>query len=247
MTACVAAIYDIHGNIEALEAVLAEVEAEDVDLIVVGGDLAWGPFPGEVVARLRALGRPARFIRGNADREVAARAGEADGLDRWVAEVNLWCADQLTPDELGFLESLQESTSVDVDGIGDVLFCHATPQSDEDIVTPITPEEEVGALLTDVRQQVVVCGHTHSQFDRCVRDRRVVNAGSVGLPYEDAPGAYWAIIGPDVILKRTHYDVERAAARIKRSGCPDANAFAEAVTSPLRRDDAIQTFESRRR
>ncbi len=247
MTGRVAAIYDIHGNIDALEAVLAEVEAEGVDLVVVGGDVAWGPFPAEVVARIRALDRPARLIRGNADREVATRAGEADGLDAWVAEVNLWCADQLTPDELRFLETLPETTSIAVDEIGEMLFCHATPRSDEEIITAITPEEDVAAVLEGVRQSVVVCGHTHSQFDRRARTHRLVNAGSVGLPYEDAPGAYWAIIGPDVILKRTEYDITSAATRIRESGCPDADGFAEAVTSPLPRNDAITTFESRRR
>ncbi len=247
MTTRVAALYDIHGNIDALDAVLTDAEAEAVDLIVFGGDLAWGPFPAEVLKRVREFDRPAQVIRGNADREVAARVGDADGLDDWVAEVNLWCADQLTRDDLRFLGTIPETTSIAVDGIGDVLFCHATPRSDEEIVTAITPDEDVAAVLDGVRQRVVVCGHTHSQFDRRIKEHRLVNAGSVGLPYEDAPAAYWAIIGRDVILKRTHYDISTAARRIGESGCPDPGGFADAITSPMPRNDAIATFESRRR
>jgi putative phosphoesterase len=242
----IAAIYDIHGNIDALDAVLQEVRREGIDRIVIGGDLAWGPFPAEVVARIRNLDQEVIVIRGNADRELAARADEADGLEAWVAEVNAWCADQLSSEERGFLASLPETSVLSVEGAGEILFCHATPRSDEEIITDITPDDEVGTVLADVEQHVVVCGHTHSQFDRVVGDHRVVNAGSVGLPYEDAPGAYWAILGPDVTLRRTEYDFADAATRIRRSSCPDGEGFADAITSPLSRSTATETFEERR-
>lgn len=242
----VAAIYDVHGNIDALEAVLENVETEGIDRVVIGGDIAWGPFPAEVVTRIRGFDRDVHVIRGNADREVGVRANEADGLEPWVAEVNAWCAEQVGDDGRRWLASVPETLVLPIEGIGEVLFCHATPRSDEEIITANTPENEVAKALMGVQQRVIVCGHTHSQFDRAIGTARLINAGSVGLPYEDAPGAYWAILGPDVVLRRTDYDFSTAAARIRESSCPDAGGFAEAVTSPLSRSEAIGTFEARR-
>ena len=242
----VAAIYDIHGNVDALDAVLEEVEMQGVDRIIVGGDIAWGPFPAEALARVRELGQTAEVIRGNADRELAARATEADGLEGWIAEVNTWCADQLGTEDREFLGALREAVVIRIEGIGEALFCHATPRSDEEIVTEITPEEDVAAVLANVKQEVVVCGHTHSQFDRVVGHYRMVNAGSVGLPYEDSPGAYWAILGPEVTLKRTEYDFVGAAAHVRQSHCPDAAGFADAITSPPSRSAAAEALEKRR-
>ena len=242
----VAAIYDIDGNIDALQAVLEEVSNEAVDRIVIGGDIAWGPFPAETVASICDLGDDAVAIRGNADREVASRAGESEGLHDWVAEVNTWCADQLSREECEFLAFLPESVSMSIDAIGDVLFCHGTPRSDEEVITPITPEEDVVAVLSQVNERTIVCGHTHSQFDRTVGDKRLVNAGSIGLPYEDRPGAYWALIGADVILRRTEYDTAAAAERVRASGCPHSDRFAAAIVFPIARSMAIENFEQQR-
>ena len=79
-----------------------------------------------------------------------------------------------------------------------MLFCHATPQNDVDVFTERTPEERVAPCFAGVDADLVVCGHTHMQFDRTIAGVRVVNAGSVGMAYEEAPGAYWALLGPDV-------------------------------------------------
>lgn len=242
----VAAIYDIHGNIDALDAVLKEIEGEDVDCIIVGGDVAWGPFPVEVLARIRSLDMRTELIRGNTDRQIAARADESDGLEAWMAEANVWCADQLTSEDRDFLATLQETVSVSITGLGDVLCCHATPRNDEEIVTPSTPDREVLEVLSTTKERVIVCGHTHSQADHMIGDYRLVNAGSVGLPYEDAPGAYWAILGTDVALKRTEYDVAHAVERIRRSGFPDAERFGDVVGSPPSRASAIEHFEKQR-
>ena len=95
---------------------------------------------------------------------------------------------------------------IEVDGLGRVLFCHATPRSDEEIITRVTPEERVLEALAGVDADVVVCGHVHVAYDRRVGSVRVVNPGSVGLPYEGAPGAYWALLGPGVEHRRTDYD-----------------------------------------
>jgi len=188
LTLRVAALYDIHGNLPALEAVLAP--AEGADLVVVGGDVVGGAFPAETLERLRGLGDRARWLRGNAERELLEQPGRAG----------------LSDEQVGFLDGLPEHVELDVDGLGHVLFCHATPQNDVDMVTPLTPEARLARILADVRADAVVAGHTHMQDDRRVGPVRWVNAGSVGMPYEDEPGAYWALLGPEVELRRTEYD-----------------------------------------
>jgi putative phosphoesterase len=237
----VAALYDIHGNLPALEAVLEELDPAAPDVVVIGGDVAFGPFPKETVARLHAV-ESAVLIRGNADREVADPANAH--LDGWVAEVNQWCADQLDEKQREFLRTLPATTTTNIDSLGDVLFCHATPDSDEDILTPLTPEEELYELLGHCPQRVIVCGHTHTQFDRRVADKRVVNAGSVGLPYEDAPGAYWALLDAEVDLLRTTYDFESAAERIAASSCPYSEEIARAIVSPMTAAQGTEFFEA---
>jgi putative phosphoesterase len=201
----VAALYDIHGNLPALEAVLAEVERERADAIVVGGDIAGGAFPAETLDRLRALGGRAHWIRGNVERELVEEpppraAGPPPGeLERLRA--------QLSDEQIAFLYELPRSLDLDVDGLGHVLFCHAVPENDLDIVTPLSPAERVERILAAAAADVVVAGHTHMQDDRRLGNARWVNAGSVGMPYEDVAGARWAMLGPDVELRRTPYDV----------------------------------------
>jgi putative phosphoesterase len=188
----VAALYDVHGNLPALDAVLAEVDA---DVIVVGGDTVMGPQPAETLERLRSLDGDVRFIRGNADREVYEE--EKRGLA--PPELMEFVRARLSRVQLDFLGSLPQTVS-----IGRVLFCHATPRNDEEVFTAISPDERWAAALAGVDADVVACGHTHIQFDRRIGDIRLVNAGSVGMPYEGKPGAYWAILdGTDVEFRRT--------------------------------------------
>jgi putative phosphoesterase len=189
----VAALYDIHGNLPALDAVLAEVDA---DVILVGGDFVMGPWPAETLERLRALDGDVRFIRGNADREVVA---EQPGLA--PPEMMEFVRAKLSPEQLNFLQPLPLTET-----IGRTLFCHATPRNDEEIFTRDSPDERWAVALADVDADVVVCGHTHVQFDRRIGDIRLVNAGSIGMPYEREPGAYWALLdGSEVELRRTEY------------------------------------------
>ncbi len=199
----VAALYDVHGNLPALDAVLSEIDA---DLILVGGDFVAGPWPAETLERLRALGDRARFIRGNADREVVepSTEGRAGGPPPGLME---FVRERLSAEQIGFLATLPLTETISVDGLGDVLFCHATPRSDDELLTRISSEERWLAALEGVEANVVVCGHTHVQFDRMVGDYRVVNAGSVGMPYESEPGAYWLLVGPEVELRRTPCEV----------------------------------------
>ena len=198
----VAALYDVHGNLPALEAVLPEAAA--ADLVVVGGDVVGGPFPAETVERLRALGDRVRWLRGNSERELVEQPPPREGgpppgeLERLRAA--------LSDEQVEFLYGLPERIELELSGVGGVLFCHATPQNDLDIVTPLTPEGRLRRILDGVSADVVVAGHTHIQEDRRVGGVRWVNAGSVGMPYEDEPGAYWALLGLEVELRRTEYD-----------------------------------------
>ena len=219
----VAALYDVHGNLPALEAVLAEVEAEGVDLILVGGDVASGPMPVETLSRLQALG--ARFIRGNADRVLDFVGGGGGDPEVWRRS-RLWVAERLGEDQLRFLADLPLDAVVEVDGIGPVRFCHGSPGSDEETITRLTPDERLRRLLTEVEERVVVCGHTHVQFDRVVDGVRVVNAGSVGAPYDARPGAYWLLAGRELSFRRTPYDVVAAVERILATGYPRAEEAA---------------------
>ena len=224
----VAAIYDIHGNVPALEAVLDEIRGAHVDAIVVGGDVVPGPMPREAIARLLALDTPVHFLRGNGDREVLARMRGIDTGTVPAAFRNViqWNADQLPAAYEAVLDGWPPTVRLSVAGAGTVLFCHGTPTSDTQIFTRLTPDERVLALLDGVCEPLIVCGHTHMQFDRRVQNRRVVNSGSVGMPFGE-PGAYWLLLGPDVQLRRTEYDVLDAAARIRSSGYPQATEFAE--------------------
>jgi putative phosphoesterase len=213
----IAALYDVHGNLPALEAVLAAVDEARADLILVGGDVSAGPFPAESLEALRALGERVRFIRGNADRMLAAGGG--GGL------ADAWCARQLSDEQRGFLGALPQTIVLEADEMGPVLFCHGSPRSDEETITLETPLERLRAMLLPVEERVVVCGHTHMQFERRVDLRLVVNPGSVGMPYGE-PGACWALLGPGVDQQHTAYDLEQAAVRIRSSGWPQAEEFA---------------------
>jgi putative phosphoesterase len=241
----VAAIYDIHGNLPALDAVLAEIEAVKPDLIVVGGDLATGPMPRETMDRLMSLDGSARFIRGNSDREVVSHW---DGLeperDDPFADVTAWSAERLTRDQRDFLAGLPEQLDVEIEGLGSVLFCHGSPRSDEEMITPGTSDIRLHAMLGGMQHKVVVCGHTHMQFDRTIGGMRVINAGSVGMPYEGEPGAYWVLLGPEVQLKRTMYDVESTAQTVLQSDFPGAEEFAEEnILHPLSPATVTEIFE----
>jgi predicted phosphodiesterase len=210
MPARVAALYDVHGNLPALDSVLAEVDA---DLILVGGDVAAGPWPGETLERLRALGDRAHWIRGNADRELA-QPSESSEQGGPPPQGMAWTRSRLAEDQPAFLGALPLTETIDVDGVGRVLFCHATPRSDDELLTSISDDARWRAALDGVDADVVVCGHTHVQFDRRVGDVRLVNAGSVGMPYEARPGAYWLSIGPGVQHRRTEYDTDGTARQI---------------------------------
>jgi predicted phosphodiesterase len=228
----VAVLSDVHANVPALEAVLAEVAGIGVDLVVFCGDLTWGPEPDRAVELVTGLGAGRTgCVRGNGERAVVdiargdrAAEGERDG----------WVVARHSPESLDLIAGFRFSLVVEVTGLGPVRFCHGSPRSDTELVTPITPAERFAALAAGVDEPTLVTGHTHLQFDRIVAGYRSVNPGSVGLPYHDgAPGtAYWALLGPDLELRQTRYDVDRAVARCAATGDPAAARIAELLTAP---------------
>ena len=235
----IAALYDIHGNLPALEAVLGEIRTARVDQVVVGGDVLPGPMPRESLTRLLELDIPVRFLRGNGDREVIAPSGDVPEPYR---ESMRWNADQLRPEDTDRLAGWPLTLRAQVDGLGEVLFCHATPRNDTEIFTRLTPDEPLVPIFGGLDVAVAVCGHTHMQFDRTIGTVRVVNAGSVGMPFGDS-GAYWLLLGPDVQLRRTSYDLADAARRIRATRYPKAEEFAARnVLQPPSEADILAAF-----
>ena len=240
-----AALADVHGNAVALAAVLADLAREAVDLIVFGGDLTWGPLPAETTALVEPLAERAVFIRGNADRtvlELAKRRRDADTVELRPRE--LWMLEHHDAAALRLLERSVEQAVVDVAGLGAVRFCHGSPRSDEELVTPATPAARMRELLAGVEEPVLVTAHTHLQFDRDVCGIRSVNPGSVGMAYEGEPGAFWALLGPTVELRRTEYEVDEVVSRYRASGDPLAEQMVEVLLSPPTRTEVIEHAES---
>ncbi|MEU5946524.1 metallophosphoesterase family protein [Micromonospora sp. NPDC047465] len=240
----VAVLSDIHGVLPALEAVLAEPDVAAADLIVLTGDIAAGPQPVEVLDVLAGLGDRVCWVRGNADRElVEARAGRKSPID-----VSNWAAEQLRADHLARLAALPMTVTLEVAGLGPVLFCHATPRDDEEVVLVDSRMERWAEVLAGVPTEVgtVVCGHTHMPFTRLADRRLIVNPGSVGMPY-GGPGAFWALLGPGVHLRRTRFDVDAACARVAaESGFPDAAEWADEYLRSRHCDaDALAVFAPR--
>jgi putative phosphoesterase len=240
----VAALYDIHANLPALEAVLRALGREEVDRIVVGGDVLPGPMPRETLACLGSLKVPVEFIRGNGEAAVLAqRAGAlSDRIPEHAREAIRWTAQQLDRKHERLISTWPQTACVEVDGLGPVVFCHATPRSDTEIFTRLTPENQLRPMFAEIDARVVVCGHTHMQFDRMVGDVRVLNAGSVGMPF-GAAGAYWLLLGPDVQLRHTPYDLTAAAERIRATNYPQAMEFATRnVLEPPSEREMLELF-----
>jgi predicted phosphodiesterase len=213
----VAALYDVHGFRLALETVLMEVEREQVDAVVFGGDLFLGPQPAETAELVRSV--DAHFVRGNCDREP----------DDWTRS---------KLDDATLAWSRGWPLTVELDG---VLYCHAVPQDDaRPIITDASPPQRFDEVLAGVDARLVVAGHTHMQFRR----GRWVNAGSIGMPYEDDVAAFWALVSDDVELRRTPFDVDRAAEEVLATGWPEAETFvAENIRKPPSRAEATEYFE----
>jgi predicted phosphodiesterase len=240
----IAAIYDIHGNLLALEAVVEEIRQARIDRVVVGGDVVPGPMPRETLACLLDLDIPVQFIQGNGEVAVLEQMADKDpaSVPEQFREVVDWTAQQLHREHERLLASWPKTLRLEIPGLGDVLFCHATPRNENEVFTSLTPEDRLSSIFKEVDAPLVVCGHTHMQFDRMIGHTRAVNAGSVGMVFGE-PGAYWVLLGPDVQFRRTHYDFAKAAERIRATNYPQAQDFAALnVLQPPSEEQMLELF-----
>jgi predicted phosphodiesterase len=237
----VAVLADIHANRPALDAVLDEPDVAGADAVVLLGDIALGPMPAPTLDRLGALGDRAVWVHGNCEREMvtAFDGGEVPGPSAADAIAS---AALIGREHRDRLDRLPLTVTLDIDGLGPTLFCHASPRRDDEMLLVDSPPARWAAALDGVDAAVVVCGHTHMPFDRLAGGRRVVNPGSVGMPYGH-PGAGWALLGPGVTLRQTRYDAEAAARLIGASEYRDARAWAaEYVLNHYSATEALEAF-----
>jgi predicted phosphodiesterase len=235
----VAVLSDIHGHLPALDAVLADVDRAGVDRVVLTGDIAAGPLPVPTLERLHQLAERAVWVRGNGDRELT------DPTPDSPHPIVPWAAAQLTPALRDHLAGLPLTVTLEVDGLGPTLFCHATPRDDEEVVLVDSRLERWAEVFAGVTEQVVVLGHTHMPFVRVAHRRLVVNPGSVGMPYGRG-GAHWALLGPGVELRETAYDVAEAGERLRAGGFPGIEEWLDAYLQGTFSDDrALAVFGPR--
>ena len=247
----VAVLADIHGNLPALEAVLRDAERAGVDAFVLNGDIITGPMPAQTLDRLAALGDRAVWVHGNCEREVlhAFDGGAPDG----VQPPQVWATTEYTAAALSraqrdLIDGLPLSVRLEVDGLGAVRFCHATTRNDTEKVLVDSPISAFTEAFADCDEATVVLGHTHMPFDRLADRRRFVNPGSVGMPYAGVPGAYWALLGPSVVLHRSEYDADAAARRFRAeaAGYPRLEEFIEENVLVIPSDaEALAAFSKR--
>jgi putative phosphoesterase len=216
----VAALYDVHGNLPALGAVLAALGEAAVDVVVFGGDVVWGPWPAETLTRAQSLGARVRFLRGNCETLIL------EGL----SPPHRWARDRLTAEQRAAVAAWPRTVTLEVAGLGPTLFCHATPRSEDETLTPASPTAAWAAALAGIAERVVVCGHTHLPGEASFGGVRVVNPGSVGAPVGRA-AAWWAVLGPDVELRVTDYDVV-ATIEAARAVVPDVRPLERWLRTP---------------
>jgi predicted phosphodiesterase len=241
----VAVLADVHGNAVALAAVSEDLVDIEPDLLVFLGDLTWGPLPEETWRLVQTLcesfsGRTL-FVRGNAERALLElrhrKRKPRTERERWMLAAH-------AASTLDALETFAESGSVEIGGLGRARFCHGSPRSDEELITPATPTARMQELLAGVSERILVTAHTHIQFDRSTDLVRSVNPGSIGSPYQGDSGAFWAILGPNVSLQRTEYDLELAIRRYRETSDPLAEAMVEILLDPPQQAAVIAHAEA---
>jgi predicted phosphodiesterase len=248
-----ALISDIHGNLPALEAVLEEIEREDIDEILCLGDVAVGPQPGESLDRVRELGCPvvlgnwdAYFIHGFPDHQTE--------IGRQLVEMGEWWADQLSAEQRAYIDTFVDELTRP----GLVAF-HGSPRSYEDFIYATTPDTELTEMLDGTRAPMMAGGHTHFAMVRHFDGALLLNPGSVGLPFAKqeavmriSPWAEYAIVDAErghlsVDLRRTDFDVESLLGLIRESGMPHADWWAGLWFRPPEAGSRRGTRESQRR
>ncbi len=242
----IAVISDTHGNLQALDAVLADLDAvAPVDEVIMAGDFAFGgPFPAECIQRIRERGL--RAIRGNTDEfivEVATAGGRAaqqvEEDQRHVPaqiEIDRWAAKRLTGDQIDYLAALPLQITISgLDGES-LAIVHATPWSTHPPVGPGAPEVDARRMLDAAGSQALGYGHIHVQYQRRIDHRLLAAVGSVGLPFDGDQRAAYAVFtntgtGWEVEFRRVPYDVDAAIEQVLRSGVPNAAGFAATLRS----------------
>ena len=239
----IAALYDIHGNLPALEAVFDEIMAENVDRVVIGGDVVAGPMARETIAYLKDASQKMHidFIHGNHESEMLSSVnGEPiNSLSSRAEEEAKWAAAQLSEADVQFVAGWPLVLQLDLPHFGTVLFCHATPKDDMTVFTAKSDESRLFSLFVDVSAAIVVCGHTHMQFDLKIGDVRVLNAGSVGFPFGHT-GADWLLMGDQIEFRHTNYALDDAAQRIRATHYPESASFADNILQAPSIADAYQ-------
>ncbi|MEQ9425908.1 MAG: metallophosphoesterase family protein [Cyclobacteriaceae bacterium] len=239
----IAVLYDIHGNLPALEAVIAEVGQLEVDEIIVGGDVVVGPMSKECLELLLNIDNPIKFIYGNCEVAVLDVADNKPltNLPQNVVEDIFWTTNSLSAGQLQEIRKWPKIVVSDIPGIGKTLFCHATPRNENEIFTILTVEEKLLPIFNSCDADIVICGHTHMQFDRMVGSKRIVNAGSVGMPFGKT-GAYWLYIDTDFHLKCTTYNLNLAEKSILQTGYPHPDDFIKSITTPQSEETMLEIF-----
>jgi predicted phosphodiesterase len=240
----VAVLSDVHGNLPALNACLADVERQDVEAVLFLGDFTWGPQPREVLSRVESLGMPSWFVMGNAERdaiEIAAGTRAPDGQN------DLWMVGAHGADGIATISTYSPAIHIRVSGIGDIRLCHGSPRSDVELLTPETPPERIARACVGVDDPIVGHGHTHVQYQRQVGERTVFGPGSVGLPYgtDGVPGARWALLADGIDLRVTSYDIEDAIATAHDVHYPGADTVETMLRTPPTLAELVEDAESK--
>lgn len=242
----VALISDIHGNLVALDTVLADIHQQNVDQIVCLGDVATlGPKPREVLQRINDLN--CLCVLGNHDHYLLDPSILRDYMDApWFATSVAWCAEQLQEEDFQFLRTFRPLVEVPLDNSQHLLCFHGSPRSNTDIILAMTPPTNVDELLAGHRAPVMAGGHTHLQMMRQHKGIMLINAGSVGMPFEQAlfihaprylPWAEYAIVTVrrgviDIDLRRLPVDLEAVRDTARRNSFPDAQEWIKNWMSP---------------
>ncbi len=240
----VAALYDIHANLPALAAVLQEVSRLRVDQIVIGGDVLPGPMPRETLALLKELDRRVEFIQGNGEVAVLdCLTGRVPRVPDQYQSTLRWVAGETSDSHVQWISSWPKTFRTTIAGLGEVLFCHATPRNENEIFIKSTPEIILLPVFASAEANVVICGHTHMPFERVVGDTRVANAGSVGMPFGEA-GADWLLLSSSGLeFHHTAYNLADAAEQVRRTQYPQAEEFAaRSILEPPSREEMLKIF-----